>query len=62
MVAVLSYRMKVQKHKHSVALVMNPRETILFYWRTFLLWTGIQSAAIDEEPDTVLPAVRKFFA
>jgi hypothetical protein len=53
----LSYRFKMQKHKHSVFLVMKPRETIMFYWQTFLLWTGIHSAPVDEEPDNVLPPV-----
>jgi hypothetical protein len=47
----------MQKHKHSVFLVMKPRETIMFYWQTFLLWTGIHSAPVDEEPDNVLPPV-----
>jgi hypothetical protein len=56
-VAVLSYRFKMQMHKHSVFLVMKPRETIMFYWQTFLLWTGIHSAHVDEEPDNVLPPV-----
>jgi hypothetical protein len=30
---------------------------IMFYWQTFLLWTGIHSAPVDEEPDNVLPPV-----
>lgn len=54
---VLTYRFKIQKHKHSISLMMDQKETVLFYWKTFLLWTGFQSLPVDEEPENVLPPV-----
>lgn len=55
MLTVLTYRFRIQKHKHSVFLMMEQKETVIFYWKTFLLWTGFQSLPVDEEPENVLP-------
>ncbi|XP_052246841.1 polycystic kidney disease 1 like 1-like [Dreissena polymorpha] len=53
MVAVLSHFLRSRKKRRLFALDM--RETLMFYWEQFQLWTGLKKPLIEEEPVIILP-------
>ena len=55
MVAVLSHFLRSRKKRRLFALDM--RETLMFYWEQFQLWTGLKKPLIEEEPVIILPPV-----
>ncbi|XP_060086066.1 uncharacterized protein LOC132565443 [Ylistrum balloti] len=55
-IAFLSLRFRVYRRKQGDILAMNGRDALLFYWKQFLMWTGIQYEPPVHEPENVLPA------
>ncbi|XP_033762676.1 polycystic kidney disease protein 1-like 1 [Pecten maximus] len=55
-IAFLAFRFRIYRRKQGDILAMNGRDALLFYWKQFLLWTGIRYEPPVHEPENVLPA------
>ncbi|XP_021343133.1 uncharacterized protein LOC110443309 isoform X2 [Mizuhopecten yessoensis] len=55
-IAFLSFRFRVYRRKQSDILAMSGRDALLFFWKQFLMWTGIRYEPPVHEPENELPA------